>query len=239
MNMIFPNCRQMTLLLLLLVAMLSGCVHAPSALRIDNFPMYGQPEIIRSESMLKLDEQFIQDAIAGIGTREAASDTWWAQAEVFMARGNLDFAMRRYNQSWLLNKQSFKPYWGFARVLLERGEVVSAIAQLEKAISLCTDDFQRPALLADAGSAYSIQAFSAAVKDRALLYGKADAMFEQAVKLDPSYGNAYKQWALSLYRQENYREAWLKVAEARKRRDTTISPVFLKSLENKMPEPKL
>ena len=34
---------------------------------------------------------------------------------------NLDFAMRRYNQAWLLNPSGFKPYWGIARVLMESG----------------------------------------------------------------------------------------------------------------------
>ena len=200
--------------------------------------MYGQPDIVRPEFLLQLDEQFIREAVASFGTRERASDIWWAQAEEFMTQDNLDFAMRRYNQSWLLNKNDFKPYWGFARVLLERGEVESAFVQLEKAMSLCADDFQRPALLTDAGSAYSRKASGSALKDKDFLFRKADSLFEQAVKLDSSYGNAYKRWAISLYRQEKYSEAWTKVAEARKRPNTSIPPAFLKSLESKMPEPK-
>ena len=200
--------------------------------------MYGQPDIVRPEFLLQLDEQFIREAVAGFGTREKASDIWWAQAEKFMAQDDLDFAMRRYNQSWLLNKNNFKPYWGFARVLLERGEVEPAFVQLDKAMSLCTDDFQRPALLTDIGSAYSRKASSSALKDRDALFRKADALFEQAVKLDPNYGNAYKLWAISLYRQEKYSGAWIKVAEARKRPNPSIPPAFLKSLESKMLEPK-
>ena len=200
--------------------------------------MYGQPDIVRPEILRQADDQFIKEAVAGFGTRERASDIWWKQAEEFMSQNNLDFAMRRYNQSWLLNQNNFKPYWGFARVLLERGEVGPAFVHLEKAMSLCADDYQRPALLTDVGSAYSTNANRSVLKDRDDLFRKANSLFEQAVKIDPNYGNAYKRWAISLYRQEKYVEAWTKVAEARKRPDVSIPAAFIKSLESKMPEPK-
>jgi len=88
--------------------------------RIDNVPMYGQPQIPRPETHRKADEEFISQAAAKFGGREQASKVWAAQAERFMAQGNHDFAMRRYNQSWLLNPNHYAPYWGFGRVMLER-----------------------------------------------------------------------------------------------------------------------
>jgi hypothetical protein len=65
--------------------------------------MYGQPEIPRPDFLKKADEVFIKQAVAGLGSREKASEAWWLEGEKYMAQGNLDFAMRRYNQSWLLN----------------------------------------------------------------------------------------------------------------------------------------
>ena len=111
-------------------ALSASCATAPTGSRIDNIPMYGQPKTVRPESLRQLDDQFIREAVAGIGTRDKASDIWWAQAEEFMAQNNLEFAMRRYNQSWLLNPNNFKAYWGFARVLLERGEIDPALILL-------------------------------------------------------------------------------------------------------------
>ena len=102
---------------------------------------------------------------------------------------------------------------------------------------LCADNFQRPALLSDAGSAYSNKANRLVLKDRDDLFQKADSFFEQAVKIDSSYGNAYKRWAISLYHQEKYSEAWMKIAEARRRPDANIPPAFLRALQSKMPEP--
>jgi len=65
--------------------------------RIDNVPMYGHPEVVRSDELKVQDEIFIAEAIKGIGTREQASDAWRAQVERFLAKLNYDLAMRRYN----------------------------------------------------------------------------------------------------------------------------------------------
>ena len=234
----FPNsCCRIFFAYLCATLLISGCATTPAGPRIDNVPMYGQPQIVRPDFLRQADEQFIREAVAGFGTREKASDIWWAQAEAFMAQNNLDFAMRRYNQAWLLNQNNFKAYWGFARVLLAQGAIEPAFVHLEKAMILCADNFQRPALLSDAGSAYSNKASSLVLKDRDDLFQKADSFFEQALKIDSSYGNAYKRWAISLYHQEKYSEAWIKIAEARRRPDANIPPAFLRALKSKMPEP--
>jgi len=87
---------------LLELIVLSGCVSGGGT-RIDNFPMYGQPGIERPEFLKKADAEFIEKAVSGIGSREDASEVWWHEADRYMNEGNLDYAMRRYNQSWLLN----------------------------------------------------------------------------------------------------------------------------------------
>jgi len=137
--------------------LLAGCA-TPSGERIDNIPMYGQPEIPRSEVLKKADEDFINQAVAGLGSREVASRAWATEADKYMAEGNLDFAMRRYNQSWLLNPLNYQTYWGFGRVMLERGKVDEAIDHLEKAKQLSDDQYQKVALLADTATAYSVKA---------------------------------------------------------------------------------
>jgi len=46
-----------------------------------------------------------------------------------MSEGNLDYAMRRYNQSWLLNPNNYQPYWGFGRILLQQIDELVALAE--------------------------------------------------------------------------------------------------------------
>lgn len=222
----------------LVAVLVSGCAHAPSSPRIDNEPMYGQPAIPRDKVLQELDAKFIRDAVAGLGNRERASDVWWAQAEEYFANGNFDYAMRRYNQSWLLNPDSFKPFWGFARVYAQLGPIESAIEYFEKALSMCRDDYQKPALLADFGSALVIKADRQVLEARKEGFAKADALIRQAIALDPSYGNAYKRLAMSLYRQDRLEEAWLMVEQAEKRSETIMPAGFLKALQQKMPRPR-
>ena len=216
-----------------------SCWPGPLTSRIDNVPMYGQPGIVRPESLRELDSQFIQDAVAGLGTRERASDIWWAQAEEFFARGDFDFAMRRYNQSWLLNPANFKPYWGFARVLLENGKIDEAIRHFETAVGLVDDKHQEAALVTDFGNAYIDKARGeVSVEMRSAYFTKADNLYDRALIIDSDYGNAWKRYAMSMYYQGKYADAWAKIAEARKRPNTVIPSSFLRDLRNRVPEPQ-
>ena len=128
--------------------------------RIDNIPMYGQPDIERPDILKKADEDFIKKATEGFGNREKASQAWWLQGENYMNEGNFDFAMRRYNQSWLLNPNNYQPYWGFARVLMEQNKFDEALKHLSRAKELIDDPYEEVALLSDIGAAYSFKAQS-------------------------------------------------------------------------------
>ena len=206
--------------------------------RIDNVPMYGQPQIPRPETHRKADEEFISQAAAKFGGREQASKVWAAQAERFMAQGNHDFAMRRYNQSWLLNPNHYAPYWGFGRVMLERdNKVDEAIGHLEKAMQLIDDPFQKVALLTDAATAYSVKANQTPAAP-APYFERANRLFEESVAMDPKYPNSWRSWARSLYFEGRYREAWEKVDKARSLGAPPFPASFLKALSDKMPEPR-
>lgn len=217
---------------------LVGCAAAPNT-RIDNIPMYGQPAIERADFSKKADEDFIKQAAAGFGSREAASEAWYAQAEKYMREDNMDYAMRRYNQSWLLNPNNYQPYWGFARVAAEQDKFDDAILYVEKSITLCNDNYQKVALLADAGTIYSYKAESIPedqLNERARYFSLANQNFIESTNLDPAYADAWLRWSQSLFREGRYAEAWEKLKKARalgaKEREA-----YLKKLEQKMPEP--
>jgi tetratricopeptide (TPR) repeat protein len=206
--------------------------------RIDNVPLYGQPQVERSVEMKKLDDEFIARALAGMKTRERASDAWWAEGEDYVAKQNYDYAMRRYNQSWLLNPQNFKAYWGIARVLLECARVDESKVYFSKAISLVNDKYQEPALLTDAANAIVLAARRASDGDnKRAAFAEADALYARVLKVDPEYGNAYKRYAMSLYYQGSYADAWNNLREAEKRPNVGVPRAFVEALRRAMPEP--
>lgn len=225
---------------LLVGVVLSGCA-AISGTRIDNVPMYGQPEVQRPEALKRADEQFIQQASEVIGGREKASIVWALQGDKFVNEGNLDFAMRRYNQSWLLNPSGFRAYWGFGRVMLEQGRLDESLKYLEKANKLVDDQYQKVALLGDTATAYSVKAYRTDLGDpemRARYFSLANQYYEESTKLDPNYPNSWRSWARALYFEGRYADAWDKVRKARSLGAHELPPEFIKALEEKMPEPK-
>jgi len=219
---------------------LMGCATPPPEPRIDNLPMYGQPDLQRPEFLKKADEAFIAKAAEGLGGREAASKAWSEQADQFMRQGNLDYAMRRYNQAWLLNPNNYQPYWGFGRVLLERDKIDEAIVHLEKAISLCHDAYQKVALLSDTGTAYTYKAASISESmsvERARFFKMANNKFEESTRLDPNDANAWMRWAYALFLEGDYEGSWMKVKKAQSLGATGIDAI-VKKLSEKMPQPQ-
>lgn len=229
------------IVLLLLALYLSGCATGSAENRIDNIPMYGQPGIPRPDALKKADEDFVKQATSGFGgSHEKASIAWYAEGDRYMNEGNLDYAMRRYNQSWLLNPNSYKPFWGFGRVALERNNMDEAIEHLEKAVKLCDDAYQKVALLSDTGTAYSYKAESIPENmqdERTHYFQKANSRFNESTTLNPSYANSWKRWAHSLFREGNYSESWIKIKKA-KSLGATDTDFFVNNLVKKMPEPK-
>ena len=225
-------------IIFLLLISLSFFASAEDAPRIDNIPMYGQPEIIRADDLKKADEDFIKKVVEGFGTREAASKAWWAQAEKFMQKQDFDFAMRRYNQSWLLNPNNYQPYWGFGRVMLEQGKPTEAIKHLEKSKELIDDQYQKVALLADIGTTYTTLAESGNSEEKSRLFKLANTNFSETMTLGSSYSNGWRRWAMSLYEQGDYSGAWEKVKAAKSSNASPFPPAFLRALEEKLLEPQ-
>ena len=202
--------------------------------------MYGQPEIVRPDFLKKADEEFVQEAVTRFGTRENASKAWFSVAEEFMQKSDFDLAMRRYNQSWLLNPNNYQPYWGFGRVMLQKDKLTEAIKYLEKSKQLVDDQFQKVALFSDLGTAYSYSAQHAgsSPNEKNRLFKLANQNYSEAMSLDPTYGNGWRRWAMSLYEEGDYAGAWDKVKKAKAQNARPLPPAFLRALEDKLPEPQ-
>ena len=231
----------------LIVLLLTGCatrIGGPNSgagqERIDNVPMYGQPEIERPEFWKRADDDFIKNAVGLFkGDREKASKAWAQEANNYFMKGDLDYAMRRYNQSWLLNENNYQPYWGFGQVMIMRGNSDEAIKYYERAKTLINDDYQKPALLTDLGIAYSRKAKDITNDQelRSKYFALANNYFRQSSEMDNTYATVWEVWANSLYHEGRYKECWEKVKKADSM-GTRINPKFREKLNQTMPEPK-
>lgn len=202
--------------------------------------MYGQPETPRPDILKKADADFIKEATAGFGgSHEEASKAWAKVANDFFKEGNLDYAMRRYNQSWLLNEKNYQPYWGFGQVKIVQGDIDEAINFYEKAKTLIDDEYQKPALLTDLGLAYSLKARGISNDPDACnsYFSLANKYFKESAELDKTYATVWEGWANSLYYEKKYSESWEKVKKANEV-GHPVHPNFRKRLCKEMSEPK-
>jgi tetratricopeptide (TPR) repeat protein len=207
----------------------------------EKLPMFGQPRIARPDNLKKADEGFIRDVILRFGNGQAGSNALAAQGWTALRSGQSDLAMLRFNQAWLVNPQNFRAFWGFGAVMSARGKLSEAVELLEKARELLDDPAQRVPLLCDLGTLHSEYA-ARLPRDRELERAQhfvlANSRFTESLENNPKYAMSWREWAISLYEQERYSEAWIKVMQARELRAEPFPPDFLKKLSTKMPEPK-
>ena len=214
---------------------------AETSVNSDVLPMFGQPKIARSDSQKQADEAFIRDNTLRYKNRQGASNAFAAQGWTAVRAKQLDAAMLRFNYAWLLNPKNYSAFWGFGAIMSERGKLFEAIEYLEMARELIDDPTQRPALLADLGnvhSEYAARLSSAKELERAHHFVVANSRFTECLENDPKFASGWREWAMSLYDQERYSEAWVKAKRARELNAEPFPAEFLKKLSAKMPEPK-
>jgi tetratricopeptide (TPR) repeat protein len=122
-----------------------------------------------------------------------------------------------------------------------QGRLAEAIEQLETARELMNDAKQSVQLLADIGavrSAYAVGLARDRELERAQQFSAANQRFAESLELDPEYAPSWREWALSLYDQERYSEAWIKAARARELKAEPFPADFLRKLKDKLAESK-
>ena len=119
-------------------------------LQINLIPMYGNPNIEKKPFQKLADKAFIETVTTDFGSRENASMEFAGIAWRSYRTGDYSTAMRRFNQSWLLNPDNYLAHWGFASLLFDEGKTDKAAVHYNKALSTIDNIEQKPRLQADA-----------------------------------------------------------------------------------------
>lgn len=228
--------------------MLSACVTNPQYTKlatnnspINLIPMYGYPEVKKTERQKESDKKFIDAVVKNSGSNRKSSEEFAAWGWDDRRKGNLDNAMRRFNQSWLLDNTYYQPYWGFGAILLSHKKPSEAAVHFERALQLVDDLNEKPRLLVDAARANAWQASIVQGEDEkqaAVFYKKANGLIEEALTLNPEYEKALLLGALIYYDQGDYENSWRIVKMAKSVNRYKYSQEFIKNLSSKMPELK-
>ncbi len=195
-------------------------------------PKYGsQP---KSEALKAADAAFIAGMDADYhGDRRKASAFMAARGWQYLGQGDLDDAMRRFNQAWLLDKKDGDALWGMAAIESSRqnyDESLKLFAEAEPHVS-------NP-LNFSIDYAKSVAMTAVVRKDDALLKDAYDR-FERIYKKAPQNVLNLQNWAITLFAVGNYSDAWAKVKLAEATPDKArLDPRFVAELQAKMPRPQ-
>ncbi len=233
------NLRPLAPMLALLLCLTSCVVAAPNPRlkSIDTLPMYGGLDRQSVPELKKGDAAFIESVSMAFGGRERAAKQWVDQGFAFYNRDDLDMAMRRFNQAWLLDDKNPEVYWGFAAVLHDRGLMFGAYNMNKRAYDL---GFRDAGFLADLGRVATLRIIedkTISAEQRAVFIAESESFYEEALKRGEKLGYVYDSWSSAKYWRGDYAGAWEKVKLARAN-GSTVNDRFIAMLKAKMPEPK-
>ena len=205
--------------------------------------MYGG--LPRTSQEKSADEAFIAE-MDKLGSRETAIKKMLQFGQEFYNKGDFKAAIRRFNQAWLLDSNNKEVFFNFAIVMDAEGKFDEAIKFYKKALELMPEDANTMCNLATVLAKKAKNEMSKATDPSQREKAKQDfndalAMYAnaaQAATNDFDKGMNYYQWAIALFVDGNYSEAWAKVKLCRKYGSDFIRPEFIKELSEAMPEPE-
>jgi len=218
---------------------MTGCTpqHSTKSSTIDQQPMYGGFDRNSVSYLKEADEKLIVDTTNEFGSREKASELFVKQGIRFYAANNLSFAMKRFNQAWLLSPSNPDSFWGFAIVYHDKGQNCESMKMFKEALRL---GLSKPVSLADAGRVFTLCGVSNKSldsKERENLFKDSEQLYKKALSSSPNNGYIYGSWATAYYWREDYINSW-KMVKKNRSLGGKLGNKFIDLLTRKMPEPQ-
>ena len=194
-------------------------------------PKYGSTP--KSAPQLAADEMFIasiDETYKGNHAKAAADVS--ARGWQLLRAGNVNDAMRRFNQAWLLDHSNGVALWGMAAIQSNTSNTQESLKLFAEAERSIGDDIDF-----SVDHAKTLGIAGAETKSDSLL-NDAFTRFAQLHQKAPQHVLNLQNWAITLFYIGNYAEAWKKIrlAEAAPRR-ADLDQAFIAALQGKMPRP--
>jgi len=136
--------------------------------------------------------------------------------------GDLDTAIKRFNQSWMFDRNNKDAYWGFGLIMGRRAfeedpeiNLNASVKYLEKANELSHNN---PEILVDLAFSKTLLGNYLEENKKASYkkyFKEADYLFAKAEKLENKYPLLYFNWSVLKFYERNYPEAKSKLKHAK------------------------
>jgi tetratricopeptide (TPR) repeat protein len=206
-------------------------VNVALAQNINLLPKYGNEE--KTPEQKAIDAQFLKGLDDSYkGDRKKASIEIAQGGWQFVANGNLDNAMVRFNQAWLADNKNGLSIWGMGVVLATSGQFERCLPYFAEADGLIGTNIGFSVDYAKVLGIAGAELNNAAYTNDALI------RFAKIYSLQPDNTLNLQNWSITLFYNNKFKEAWdkLKLAEATPGK-ADIDPNFVAALQAKMPRP--
>lgn len=142
----------------------------------------------------------------------------------YFQKGDMDTALKRFNQALILDPDFAPGYFGIAYVYSVQNKLDLAIKNYQKSI-------EKDPTHSDSYSNLGLALLYSDKPEEALL------MLKRAVEINPKNGDAQVNIGLYYFRVGDYSAAWKHIHLAQEN-NAAVKPEFLRDLKGKMSEPK-
>jgi tetratricopeptide (TPR) repeat protein len=140
-------------------------------------------------------------------SRRAAELGW-----KYFYKGDLDTAIKRFNQAWMFDRNCSSAYWGFGVIMGRRAQTEGkpsyhfqeSIQHLNKALELDKDNQRIMVDLAISYSGFGFYLKENGEEEYKNQFEKADHLFTQAKGKEPDYPVLWINWSYLKFYQEEY-----------------------------------
>jgi tetratricopeptide (TPR) repeat protein len=208
-----------------------GSLNTALAQNINLLPKYGNEE--KSAEQKAIDAQFLKGIDDSYnGDRKKASIEIAQGGWQFVANGNLDNAMVRFNQAWLADNKNGLSIWGMGVVLATSGQFERCLPYFAEADGLIGTDIGFAVDYAKVLGIAGAELKNAAHTNNAL------ARFAKIYAQQPDNTLNLQNWSITLFYNDKFKDAWdkLKLAEATPGK-AEIDPNYVAALQAKMSRP--
>lgn len=171
--------------LLIFGVALTSCSSTPCLEGINILPRYGYKR--KCAEQIKFDLEFLSECDARFTSRKEAARYYIGSGWELFNKKDMDTAMKRFNQAWLLDSTNAEVYSGFGNVLGMKRQFKSSIVELEKSLIIVPDN---PKAWESISTSYSQEFFQ--TKNPVLLQKSIYAL-KKCVKLEPFNARAFGQ----------------------------------------------
>ncbi|MEO0452945.1 MAG: hypothetical protein AAFY98_02250 [Verrucomicrobiota bacterium] len=167
-------------------------------------------------------------------SKDVAKRGWKAYYE-----GDLDTAIKRFNQAWMFDRENPEVYWGFGLLMGQRASQEEPKANLEQSIrflKMAVDrDKENGRILGDLAFSYTLLGHYLESNEESgkESFEKARGLFPAAFELVPKYPPIVANWSVFYFYTQDYKAAKKKADEATKM-GYRLSPEYLKDLNDKL-----